>query len=120
MTVVTTIATNDNEAVYDGRMSLLPFFPPIFWQGKFDNQPISVIVSVGAFHALLGKLLPGVGHMLQLLTMTERGRPLRHCDAILRLFSKPPSLWAFALSVLETGGSAMGLSATDAWQSRSR
>jgi hypothetical protein len=74
MTVVTTIATNDNEAVYDGRMSLLPFFPPIFWQGKFDNQPISVIVSVGAFHALLGKLLPGVGHMLQLLTMTERGR----------------------------------------------
>jgi hypothetical protein len=77
MTIVTTIATNDNEVVYDGCMSLLPFFRPIFWQGKFDNQPISVIVSVGAFHALLGKLLPGVGHMLQLLTMSERGRP-RH------------------------------------------
>jgi hypothetical protein len=76
MTVVTTIAPieNDDEAEEDGCMSSLPFFPPIFWQGKFDNQAISVIVSVGAFHALLGKLLPGVGHMLQLLTMTERGR----------------------------------------------
>jgi hypothetical protein len=52
-------------------------FWPVFWQSKFNNQSISDIVSVGAFPALLGKPLPDLSHMLQLLAMIERGRP-RH------------------------------------------
>jgi hypothetical protein len=94
------------------------FFPPIFWQGKFDNQAISVIVSVGAFHALLGKPLPGVGHMLQLLTMSERGRP-RHIATFGGIatvfFDFFQSRRAYLLSAghlrspfLRTGGSAIG------------
>jgi hypothetical protein len=58
-------------------IAFLRSFWPIVWQIEFNNQPISVVVSVGAFPAFLGKPLPDLSHMLQLLAMIERGRP-RH------------------------------------------
>jgi hypothetical protein len=67
-------------AFSDAGRSSLPFFRTIFWQSKVNNQPFPLIVTVGAFHTLLGELLPGLSHLLQFLALIERSRP-RHIAA---------------------------------------
>jgi hypothetical protein len=65
---------------FERAWSLLPFLRATFWQSKINNQPLPLIVNVGAFHKLLGELLQGLSHLLQFLALIEWSRP-RHIAA---------------------------------------